>query len=158
MSVNTIPSRNPPAGIDVVLAYLANNKVPLQDVPAVIRLVATAFQQIADGTTSAVPAERFDLPSDQVVRASIRPDGIVSFVDGKTYKTLKRHLSANGFDPGSYRKRFGLPPDYPMVAAAYARRRSELARGIGSGTGRSGRDAAVGATPDGRTAATGGVA
>lgn len=91
------------------------------------------------------------------MRASIRPEAIVSFVDGKTYKTLKRHLSANGFDPGSYRKRFGLPPDYSMVAA-YARRRSDLAKGIRSGTGRSGWDAAVGAKPGYRTAETGGAA
>lgn len=158
MSANTIPSRHPPAGIDVVLAYLANNKVTLQDLPAVICLVVTTFRQIADGTAPAVPVERFDLPSDQVVRASIRPDGIVSFVDGKTYKTLKCHLSANGFDPGSYLKRFGLPPDYPMVAAAYAQTRSELAKGTRLQGGRSGQYRSVIARLDGQPTAGGGSA
>ncbi|MBE7186618.1 MAG: MucR family transcriptional regulator, partial [Methylobacterium mesophilicum] len=67
------------------------------------------------------------------IRRSVRPDGIVSFIDGKTYKTLKRHLSANGFDPRSYRERYGLPADYPMVAANYAAQRSALAKAIGLG-------------------------
>ncbi|MCP1557927.1 UNVERIFIED_ORG: putative transcriptional regulator [Methylobacterium sp. SuP10 SLI 274] len=65
------------------------------------------------------------------VRKSITPDALISFIDGKPYKTLKRHLSAHGLDPYSYCQRYGLPNDYPMVAAAYAARRSELAKSIG---------------------------
>lgn len=61
------------------------------------------------------------------------PEGIISFLDGKTYKTLKRHLSTHGLDPHGYRARFGLPADYPMVAPEYAKRRSELAKSIGLG-------------------------
>jgi predicted transcriptional regulator len=57
----------------------------------------------------------------------------VSFIDGKTYKTLKRHLAAHGLDPHSYRERYGLPADYPMVAPSYAEKRSALAKSIGLG-------------------------
>ena len=67
------------------------------------------------------------------VRRSVTPYGIVSFLDGKTYKTLKRHLRTYGLDPNSYRARFGLPVEYPMVAPEYAARRSELAKSIGLG-------------------------
>jgi predicted transcriptional regulator len=55
---------------------------------------------------------------------------LVSFLDGRSYKSMKRHLRAHGLSPEGYRQRFGLPADYPMVAPAYAARRSEIARRI----------------------------
>jgi predicted transcriptional regulator len=72
-------------------------------------------------------------PTPSQIRKSIRDDGIVSFVDGKSYKTLKRHLTKHGLDPQSYRERYGLPADYPVVAPSYAARRSALAKAIGLG-------------------------
>jgi predicted transcriptional regulator len=72
-------------------------------------------------------------PTPAQIRKSVRHDGIVSFIDGKTYKTLKRHLSANGLDPYSYRERYGLPADYPMIAPSYAEQRSAIAKAIGLG-------------------------
>lgn len=57
----------------------------------------------------------------------------MSFIDGRTYKTLKRHLTKHGLDPQSYRGRYGLPQDYPMVAPSYTAQRSERARAIGLG-------------------------
>ena len=57
----------------------------------------------------------------------------MSFVDGKTYKTLKRHLTRAGLDPASYRRQYGLPSDYPMTAPAYSAQRSAMARNIGLG-------------------------
>ncbi|TXN57906.1 MucR family transcriptional regulator, partial [Methylobacterium sp. WL18] len=74
-----------------------------------------------------------DKPSAAQIRKSVQHDGIVSFIDGKTYKTLKRHLTANGLSPQSYRERYGLPTDYPMVAPSYAEQRSALAKAIGLG-------------------------
>ena len=74
-----------------------------------------------------------EMPSAAQIRKSINPDGIVSFIDGKTYKTLKRHLTSRGLDPKSYRARYGLPADYPMVAPSYAAQRSALAKTIGLG-------------------------
>ena len=67
------------------------------------------------------------------VKKSITPDGIVSFVDGKTYKTMKRHLTLHGLTPESYRAKYGLPVNYPIVSAAYSAQRSELARSLGLG-------------------------
>ena len=96
-----------------------------------------AIAGLADGTSSLsseAAAERtVEKPTPAQIRKSVRDDGIVSFIDGKTYKTLKRHLSANGLDPQSYRVRFGLPSDYPMVAPSYAAQRSALAKSIGLG-------------------------
>jgi predicted transcriptional regulator len=63
----------------------------------------------------------------------VTPDGIVSFLNRKTYRTLRRDLTDHGLDPQSYRQRFGLPTDYPMVAPSYAARRSEWAKSIGLG-------------------------
>ena len=73
------------------------------------------------------------MPTAAQIRKSVTPDGIVSFLDGKTYKTMKRHLTGHGFDPQSYREHFGLPADYPMVSQRYAAKRSELAKAIGLG-------------------------
>lgn len=67
------------------------------------------------------------------MRRSIEHDGIVSFLDGRRYQTLKRHLTKHGLDPKSYRERFGLPSDYPMVASAYSERRATIARSNGLG-------------------------
>jgi predicted transcriptional regulator len=75
-----------------------------------------------------------DKPSSAQILKSVQQDGIVSFVDGKSYKMLKRHLTANGFGPQSYREYYGLPVDYPMVAHSYAERRSVLAKAIGLGS------------------------
>ena len=65
----------------------------------------------------------------------MQPDYIVCLEDGKKLKMLKRHLkTAYNMTPEAYRERWGLPPDYPMVAPNYARQRSRLAKEIGLGT------------------------
>ena len=62
------------------------------------------------------------------IKKSVKHDGIVSFEDGKTYKTMRRHLTMRGLTPEAYRAKYGLPADYPMTSAAYSAQRSELAR------------------------------
>lgn len=79
------------------------------------------------------PAPAIDKPSAVRIQASIGYDHLVSFEDGKMYKTLKRHLSKAGLTPDEYRVKWGLPADYPMVAPAYSARRSELAKASGLG-------------------------
>jgi predicted transcriptional regulator len=74
------------------------------------------------------------------IRKSITHEALISFEDGKPYKTLKRHLTGLGLTPETYRAKWGLPGDYPLVAASYSERRSALARSIGLGYRR--RDAA----------------
>ena len=126
---------------DIVAAYVSNNPVPAAELPALIARVHGAISGLVSGTltaetsfTTGAPAQaELDRPSTAQIRKSVRPDGIVSFLDGKTYKTLKRHLTSHGLDPKAYRERYGLPADYPMVAPAYAEQRSALAKAIGLG-------------------------
>jgi predicted transcriptional regulator len=120
---------------EIVAAYVSNNPVPASELPSLVQSVHSAISGLASGgvpgeTAAAVEVER---PTPAEIRKSVRPDGLVSFVDGKTYKTLKRHLTAHGLDPRSYRERYGLPADYPMVAPSYAAQRSALAKAIGLG-------------------------
>jgi predicted transcriptional regulator len=119
----------------IVSAYVSRNPVPAAELPKLIHSVHTAIAGLASGGISDAPASTYEIqkPSALQIRKSVRDDGITSFIDGRTYKTLKRHLSAKGLDPHSYRERFGLPSDYPMVAPSYAEKRSALARAIGLG-------------------------
>jgi len=119
----------------IVAAYVSNNPVPVSDLPNFIRLVHGTIAGLSSGGVAAVTvlAGIGERPTQGQIRKSIRDDGIVSFVDGRTYKTLKRHLSSHGLDPRGYRERYGLPADYPMVAPGYAAQRSALAKAIGLG-------------------------
>ncbi|MGH1592210.1 MucR family transcriptional regulator [Methylobacterium phyllosphaerae] len=120
---------------EIVSAYVSNNPVPPAELPALIAKVHGAVSGLAtaSGPSGVAPDAGVEKPTPAQVRKSVRDDGIVSFIDGKAYKTLKRHLSAHGLDPRSYRDRYGLPADYPMVAPSYAEQRSQLARAIGLG-------------------------
>jgi len=116
----------------VVVAYVANNSVAADDLPSLIAEVYTSFARITNGEVVAeAPAKPVPAVS---IRRSVTPDYIVSLEDGKRYKALKRHLSANyGMTPDEYRAKWGLPADYPMVAPNYAKTRSELAKQMGLG-------------------------
>ncbi|WP_457108252.1 MucR family transcriptional regulator [Methylobacterium sp. P5_C11] len=122
---------------ELVAAYVSNNPVPAAELPALIARVHGAISGLVAGSLTAEsgtasPAD-VEKPSAAQIRKSVRQDNIVSFIDGKTYKTLKRHLASHGLDPRGYRDRFGLPADYPMVAPGYAEQRSALAKAIGLG-------------------------
>lgn len=120
---------------EIVSAYVSNNPVPPAELPALIARVHAAVSSLGAGGDpgAAAPASEIEKPTPAQMRKSVRDDGIVSFIDGKTYKTLKRHLSSHGLDPMTYRERYGLPSDYPMVAPSYAAQRSALAKAIGLG-------------------------
>jgi len=62
------------------------------------------------------------------IQRSISPDVLMSFEDGKSYKTLRPHLAKLGLTPEAYREKWGLPQNYPMVAQVYSDRRSTFAR------------------------------
>jgi len=72
-------------------------------------------------------------PAVTVRKSLASPDHIISLIDGKPYKTLRRHLTRHGMTPESYRAEFDLKPDYPMVAPAYSAKRSVLAKENGLG-------------------------
>ena len=72
-------------------------------------------------------------PAVTVRRSLASKDHIISMIDGKPYKTLKRHIGTHGMTPAQYRARFGLKADYPMVAPSYSEKRRETAKKIGLG-------------------------
>jgi predicted transcriptional regulator len=115
---------------DIVSAFVSNNSVPAADLPALIASVHGALQNVGS------PAKAPEAPKYEPavpVKKSVTPDAIISLIDGKRYKSLKRHLNKHGLLPQEYRQRYGLPADYPMVAASYAAKRSELAKSLGLG-------------------------
>jgi predicted transcriptional regulator len=118
----------------IVSAYVSNNALPPRDLPCLIISVHAAFAGLRHALV-ADDADDLDIekPTKAQIRKSITPDGLISFLDGKPYKTLKRHLRKHGLDPYSYRARFDLPSDYPMTAPSYSERRSAVARDIGLG-------------------------
>ena len=116
---------------EIVAAHVSNNTVALGDLPQLINQVYNSLANI--GTVPAAPTAR---PQPAVsIKKSVQPDYIVCLEDGKKLKMLKRHLkTAYNMSPEGYRERWGVQPDYPMVAPNYARQRSRLAKEIGLGT------------------------
>lgn len=115
---------------DIVSAYVTKNSVQAGDLPALISSVHSALQNAASPT----PAQSEEKRTPAVpVKKSVTPEAIISLEDGKPYKSLKRHLTKLGMTPQQYREKWGLPKDYPMVAANYAAKRSDLAKTMGLG-------------------------
>jgi predicted transcriptional regulator len=115
---------------DIVSAFVSNNSVPPTDLPTLIANVHAALQNV--GNPAPKQEEAKPIPAVPI-KKSITPDFLISLEDGKRYKSLKRHLAGRGLTPEQYRQKWGLPPDYPMVAPNYAAKRSELARSMGLG-------------------------
>lgn len=124
---------------DIVAEYVANNKISPEQVQTLIHEVYQALTAL--GTSDPIEAHGDSVAATKLtaaqIRKSITPEAIVSFIDGKPYKMLKRHLTTQGFTPDTYRSTFGLPADYPVTASNYSAARSKLAKDIGLGaTGR----------------------
>ena len=120
---------------DIVAAYVSNNSIRTTELPALIHSVHASLLQAAAGpaeTPAAAPKE----PAVSI-KKSVTNDHIVCLEDGKKFSSLKRHLAAlHDLTPAAYRTKWRLPPDYPMVAPAYAAQRSTLAKQIGLGASR----------------------
>jgi predicted transcriptional regulator len=116
---------------NIVSAYVSNNSVAAGDIPALINQVHAALLRVSSGQGES----SVEPPKPAVtVKKSVTPDHIVCLEDGKKFKSLKRHLrSQYGMTPEQYREKWGLPPDYPMVAPNYAAARSQLAKQMGLG-------------------------
>ena len=115
---------------DIVSAFVSNNSVPVTELPALIGSVHAALQNVSNP----IQVKAAEKPTPAVpVKKSVTPDAIISLIDGKPYKSMKRHLTRHGLTPAEYRERYDLPRDYPMVAASYAAKRSELAKSTGLG-------------------------
>ena len=116
---------------DIVSAYVSKNVLPAQQIPEVINTVYSSLTGL-NTQPREIPSE--PLKPAVPIRKSVTPEYIVCLEDGKKLKMLKRHLrSTYNMSPDEYRARWGLPPDYPMVAPNYAAQRSEFAKRIGLG-------------------------
>src|SRR6202158_3662683 len=116
---------------EIVSAYVSNNTVPAGEIPSLISQVHAALARVS-GKSGDSPSE--PLRPAVSVEKSITPDHIVCLEDGKKFKSLKRHLRTQyDITPEQYREKWGLPPDYPMVAPNYAAARSQLAKQMGLG-------------------------
>ena len=112
----------------VASSFLANNRIAVSEVPALIGNIHSTLSELSSGAS---PAE---LKPAVPVKKSIGDDFIICLEDGKKLSMLKRYLRAQyNLSPEEYRKKWGLPHDYPMVAPAYARLRSAFAKKIGLG-------------------------
>jgi predicted transcriptional regulator len=117
---------------DIVSAYVSNNSVPASDLPNLINDIHSALLRVTGGAEGYVSG---DAPRPAVpAKRSVTNEYIVCLEDGKKFKSLKRHLRTQyDISPEEYREKWGLPPDYPMVAPAYAKARSMLAKQMGLG-------------------------
>lgn len=117
---------------DVVAAYVSNNAIAVADLPELIRNVHGALSGVGVSAPADVVEATAKVSAAQI-RKSITPDALISFVDGRPYKTLKRHLTTQGLTIDEYKARYGLPADYPTTAPAYSEARSAMARAAGLG-------------------------
>lgn len=119
----------------IVAAFVSHNSLPVAELPALIASVDATLRRLATGASATPAVEEKPEPAVSV-RKSITPDYLVCLDDGKKFKSLRRHLATLGMTPDQYRAKWGLAPDYPMVAPNYAAQRSNLAKQMGLGQAR----------------------
>jgi predicted transcriptional regulator len=130
--------------VSLLSAYFANNTVPSSELPALVEetrrallggaaAIAAAPEGKAEEGALEIPAPEPDFKPAVTVESLASPNHLLSLIDGKPYKALKRHLSSHGLTPAEYRGRYGLSADYPMVAPGYSAARREVAIRLGLG-------------------------
>lgn len=122
---------------ELTVAWFANpnTRVSSDDVPVFLASVHDALGKLSSAPVDPAPqasAEEYT-PAVSVRKSLASPDRIVSMIDGKPYASLKRHLKAHDLTPDQYRERYGLKPDYPMVAPGYSEARRDTAKRLGLG-------------------------
>lgn len=117
--------------VQIVEANVEGAAMSAEDISALIRSVYDALAGL--GQEPKEEPEAKPEPAVSVRKSLSNPDHIISLIDGKPYKTLKRHLSTHGYTPDEYREAFNLPANYPMVSPSYSAKRSEMAQSIGLG-------------------------
>ncbi len=116
---------------DIVAAFVSHNSLPVAELPGLIASVDAALRGLVRPASTAAETEK---PTPAVsIKKSVTPDYLICLDDGKQFKSLRRHLATLGMTPDEYRAKWGLPSDYPMVAANYAAKRSDLAKSMGLG-------------------------
>ncbi|MBM6577137.1 MucR family transcriptional regulator [Microvirga sp. SRT01] len=132
----TTETDNVALATELTIAWLSNpnTRTNPDDVPAFIAKMHSALGQL--GNASAEPTA--EAPQEYTAAVTARKslssrDHIISMIDGRPYKTLRRHLNGHGLTPEQYRERYNLKADYPMVAEAYSEARRDMAKKIGLG-------------------------
>ena len=122
---------------ELTIAWLSNpnTRASAEEVPSFLRAMHEAVGALGDGGEEQAPVESSPshAPAVSVRKSLASKDHIISLIDGKPYKTLRRHLSRHGMSPEQYRERYGLKSDYPMVSESYSTARREMAKKIGLG-------------------------
>lgn len=120
---------------ELTIAWLSNpnTHASTDDVPAFLQKMHQAVVGLTAAPTPIEEPVPDYTPAVTVRRSLSSKDHIISMIDGKPYKTLRRHLSGHGLTPDQYRERYGLKPDYPMVSESYSQVRRDMAKSIGLG-------------------------
>lgn len=145
---------------EITIAWLGNpnSRPAAEDVPTFLRNIHATVSELAGTSAGAAediddaPARAEHVPAVTARRSLASKDHIISMIDGKPYKTLRRHLSTHGLTPAEYRQRYNLKADYPMVAPNYSEARRAMAHKIGLGQkGRAARSRATESPKDHRS-------
>jgi predicted transcriptional regulator len=117
---------------NIISAYISNNPLGREDLPA---MIADVHEALSKASQRSGGSDREELKPAVAPKKSIHGDYLICLEDGKKFKSLKRHLRTHyNLSPEEYREKWGLPHDYPMVAPNYAAARSHLAKQMGLGT------------------------
>ena len=120
---------------EIVSNFVSNNSTSVANLPALIKATYAALAGAERGESAEGKEEAVARTTPSQIRKSITHDALISFEDGKPYKTLKRHLTTNGMTVAEYKAKWGLPNDYPTTAPAYSEARSAMAKALGLGQG-----------------------
>ena len=122
---------------ELTVAWLANpnTRTSADDVPGFLKSMFEAVNSLgtAPAPAAAETPGQEHAPAVSVRKSLASKDHIISMIDGKPYKALRRHLASRGLTPDQYRERYNLKADYPMVAEAYSESRRAMAKSIGLG-------------------------
>ncbi len=126
---------------EVAAAYFSNSHVTPGEIPIVVERIAASLGAVGAAQEQAAAEVKEPEPEAPAIkkltpaqiRKSVTPEALISFEDGKPYKTLKRHLGTRGLSLDEYKEKWGLPKDYPSVAPNYSAARSQMAKSLGLG-------------------------
>lgn len=118
--------------VQLLSAFVSNNSVPSESLAELIRTTRAALTNDPSPAQSEAQATTYT-PAVSVRKSLSSPEHILSMIDGRPYKTLKRHLATHGLTPDDYRQRYNLPKSYPLVAPSYSEARRAVATRLGLG-------------------------
>lgn len=124
--MNKAQERAAEIAAQVVAAYVSNNTVAADDLPGLTARTYAALETVFASQPGAIAPRT--APSAEEIAASITDDAIISFENGRRYRSLRRHLNQLGLTDDQYRAKWGLPDDYPLVAKSFSDLRSNAAR------------------------------